>query len=288
MGQEGFSSSSSLLYHRHSPSAVTAIGPSRRCGVGAPTADCPLTPRHLRTRTARRRRRRRHRPHVLLANDDVDDRLGRRRPVDARCTATPSATNCVYVQHGHALLESRVRTRSTVGAGRLRRHPRRHHTPLGRHGDGPVGALVIEARGHVAPPRSTCRRAASSSNTPPYCERDLRAPAEPGRRGRRPMSSVLVRDRARLVVTRIAPTRSTSSVGTAACTRRRSTSTTSNRSSDGCTSRRPSTRRSKAPASSCARSSRACSTSTPTRSRCRTTTPTPTPTRCSSTRPATS
>ena len=77
MGQEGFSSNSSLLYHRNAPSALTAIEPvavdDARAG-GAATPDVPLTPRHIRTsevdgppdadlvlgRT------------VLLANDDVE------------------------------------------------------------------------------------------------------------------------------------------------------------------------------------------------------------------------
>lgn len=73
MGQEGFSSNSSLLYHRHSPSALVAIEPVEIPAVEA-TADVPLTPRHIRTTalaavpdadlvSGRQ---------VLLANDDVE------------------------------------------------------------------------------------------------------------------------------------------------------------------------------------------------------------------------
>src|SRR5215212_8719484 len=48
MGQEGFSSDSSLLYHRHLPTAIVAADeyqptPWRR------TANLPLKPRHLQT-----------------------------------------------------------------------------------------------------------------------------------------------------------------------------------------------------------------------------------------------
>ncbi len=49
MGQEGFSSRSALLYHRFSPSAITAIEPVAEPADDPATADHPLTPRHLRT-----------------------------------------------------------------------------------------------------------------------------------------------------------------------------------------------------------------------------------------------
>ncbi len=71
MGQEGFSSRSALLYHRHAPSAITAIEAMPDVHVDGATADHPLTPRHLRTGglgatadmvTGRR---------VLLANADI-------------------------------------------------------------------------------------------------------------------------------------------------------------------------------------------------------------------------
>src|SRR5690606_32697329 len=49
MGEEGFSSDSSLLYHRHAP---TAIVKAEAVNGGAPglTPNLPLSPRHFRTR----------------------------------------------------------------------------------------------------------------------------------------------------------------------------------------------------------------------------------------------
>ena len=46
MGEEGFSSDSSLLYHRHIPSAIVDAG----LGAARPghRANQPLLPRHLR------------------------------------------------------------------------------------------------------------------------------------------------------------------------------------------------------------------------------------------------
>ena len=51
MGQHGFSSSSSLLYHLNSPSALVSIEPvlDETRPPDAATPDVPLTPRHLRT-----------------------------------------------------------------------------------------------------------------------------------------------------------------------------------------------------------------------------------------------
>src|SRR5258708_11776567 len=48
MGLEGFSQASSLLYHRHSPSAIVAAEPLPE-PVDQPTNDRALEPRHLRT-----------------------------------------------------------------------------------------------------------------------------------------------------------------------------------------------------------------------------------------------
>ena len=49
MGQEGFSSRSSLLYHRHSPSALSAIEAIDDVPDASALPDHPLVPRHLRT-----------------------------------------------------------------------------------------------------------------------------------------------------------------------------------------------------------------------------------------------
>src|SRR2546423_11813658 len=47
-GLEGFSQSSSLLYHRHSPSAIVAAKPVAADGETS-SYDAALEPRHLRT-----------------------------------------------------------------------------------------------------------------------------------------------------------------------------------------------------------------------------------------------
>src|SRR3712207_9335072 len=45
--------------------------------------------------------------------------------------------------------------------------------------DGPVRAYAIEANSHIAPPKRYLSRYGQFLEHAPYCERDLRAPAEP-------------------------------------------------------------------------------------------------------------
>ncbi|CAN5579060.1 homogentisate 1,2-dioxygenase [soil metagenome] len=182
IGQEGFSASSSLLYHRHSPSALVAIE-----AVGAPevvgerhraTPDHPVTPRHLRTSalpgdhgdlvTGR---------HPLLVNDDVTvSWVESSRGSDLYRDAV--GDELVYVQHGHADLES-VFGRLSVGPGHYVVVPAGSTHRWMVTGDDPVGMLVIGSRGHVTPPRKYLSGAGQFLEHAPYCERDLLVPSEP-------------------------------------------------------------------------------------------------------------
>ena len=174
MGQKGFSSRSALLYHRHSPAAITAIEAVATPSFAA-TPDHPLTPRHLRTGelapaadlvSGRR---------VLLANADL--RIGF---VSAGDTSplyrNATGDELLYVQQGSAMLESvfgamRVEAGDyvVVPAGTTHRW-----VP-----DGRVDALVVEARGHINPPRRYLSSDGQFLEHAPYCERDLRAPDRP-------------------------------------------------------------------------------------------------------------
>src|SRR5947199_2670739 len=49
MGQEGFSSDSSLLYHRHLPTAIVSAEAIDPPGAAARLPNLPLKPRHLQT-----------------------------------------------------------------------------------------------------------------------------------------------------------------------------------------------------------------------------------------------
>ena len=172
MGQDGFSSSSSLLYHRHSPTAIVAAE-----AVDEPDAGVcdhrPLLPRHFRTHelsiggdavTGRR---------LLLANDDV--RLlyaAVDRPSELYRNAT--GDELLYIEEGRARLES-VFGSLTATAGDYMVIPRATTYRLVPN-DGPVRMLIVEASGHVHPPRRYLSSEGQFLEHAPYSERDLRGP----------------------------------------------------------------------------------------------------------------
>ena len=176
MGQEGFSSRSSLLYHRHAPSALVAIDELDEPLARDVSADRPLTPRHLRTGDL---------PtggdvvldrHVLLANDDVRIAWA----AAGRGASTPYRNaigdELVYVQEGAASLET-VFGRLAVAAGDYVVIPA--STTHRWVSEGDLRLLVVEATGHVAPPRKYLSASGQFLEHAPFCERDLRAPTEP-------------------------------------------------------------------------------------------------------------
>ncbi|HEV7934497.1 MAG TPA: homogentisate 1,2-dioxygenase domain-containing protein [Actinomadura sp.] len=192
MGEEGFSSDSSLLYHRHAPTAIL-----KSEGVQDPVGEAELRPNHpLQPRACRTQ----DLPvggdlvlgrQVLYGNDDV--RLSF-VAADSGSDLYRNSTGdeVVYVQSGSARFESAYGAMDVsegdyvvVPTGTIHRW-----TPVpggagkaaeagGDHAPGPVRALVIEARGHIRPPKRYLSQHGQFLEHAPYCERDLRAPAEP-------------------------------------------------------------------------------------------------------------
>jgi homogentisate 1,2-dioxygenase len=176
MGEEGFNGSSSLLYHRHSPSAITGVEPAQ-VARSPLTANDPLLSWHLRAPslpaggdlvTGRQ---------LLLGNADV-----------SLCWAAADHTSelfrdavgdeVVYVQSGRITLES-VFGALEVDAGDYVLIPasttHRWVIPAGV----TVEALVIEAAGHVSIPARYLTKTGQLREGAPFSERDLRAPREP-------------------------------------------------------------------------------------------------------------
>jgi homogentisate 1,2-dioxygenase len=177
MGEEGFSSDSSLLYHVHAPTAIM-----KSEGVADPVGEADLRPNHpLQPRACRTQ----DLPvggdlvlgrQVLYGNDDV------RLSFAAADTGSDLYRNStgdevVYVQSGSARFESTYGALDVaegdyvvVPAGTIHRW-----LPAG----GALRALVIEARGHIRPPKRYLSQYGQFLEHAPYSERDLRAPAEP-------------------------------------------------------------------------------------------------------------
>jgi homogentisate 1,2-dioxygenase len=180
MGADGFSAESALLYHEHLP---TAIVDSRVWAEPAEalTANHPLLPRHLRTSkldtgsadpiTGRQ---------LLLANDDVRISYAvADRPSPLYRNAV--GDECVYVESGAATVET-VFGALQVGQGDyvlLPTSTTHRWVPTGS--DGPLRTLVVQAGGHIGAPRRYLSPRGQFLESAPYCERDLRGPAEPMR-----------------------------------------------------------------------------------------------------------
>lgn len=177
MGEEGFSSDSSLLYHRSIPSAVVA---SRDWSLPdlTTTPNHPLRPRHLELHdlfpapvgdvvTGRR---------LVLANGDV------RLSYAVAAQPSPLYRNavgdeCVYVQAGTARVET-VFGALEVGEGDYVVLPRATTHRWVPTSDA-LRAWCIEANGHIAPPKRYLSKHGQFLEHAPYCERDLRMPAVP-------------------------------------------------------------------------------------------------------------
>ncbi|HEY2792016.1 MAG TPA: homogentisate 1,2-dioxygenase domain-containing protein [Micromonosporaceae bacterium] len=176
MGQEGFSSDSSLLYHRYLPTAIVAAEAYEPM-TWSRVANHPLKPRHFQTHKLDGASTdpilgRQH----LMANDDC------RISYAVADTASPLYRNaigdeCVYVEAGRARIESTFGTLE-VDAGDYVIIPTstiHRIVPL----DGQLRTLVVEATGHIGPPKRYLSVRGQFLEASPYCERDVRGPAEP-------------------------------------------------------------------------------------------------------------
>jgi homogentisate 1,2-dioxygenase len=180
MGEEGFSSDSSLLYHRGIPSAISGADvwevPDQTT-----TPNHPLTPRHLKLHTlfpagtwaetdvvtGRR---------LLLGNSDV------RISYVVAAKESPLYRNAlgdeiVYLESGAARVET------VFGALAARRGDYVVIPTSTTHrwipqGDEPLRAYAIESSSHIVPPKRYLSRFGQLLENAPYCERDLHGPRD--------------------------------------------------------------------------------------------------------------
>jgi homogentisate 1,2-dioxygenase len=180
MGVEGFSSDSALLYHRNLPTAIVDAETVEDSARGT-TANLPLKPRHFRTQDLKwedvfaadavsgRR--------LLFANADV-----------AICFVAASAPSplyrnafgdeLVYVQSGSGVFET-IYGALTVGEGDYVVLPTSTTYRVLPSSGSELRLLVLEATGHIGPPRRYLAAKGQFLEHAPYCERDLRGPSAP-------------------------------------------------------------------------------------------------------------
>ncbi|GAA4627105.1 homogentisate 1,2-dioxygenase [Actinoallomurus vinaceus] len=179
MGEEGFSSDSSLLYHVHPPTAIVKSEgvdvPAHATGV---RPNHPLLPRHFKAHEIKAggdpvlgRR-------LLLANDDV--RISYvAADADGELYRNSVGDECVYVEAGRARLESTYGALDVgpgdyvvIPTGTIHRFVRTEPAE-------PLRLMVFEASGHIRPPKRYLSQYGQFLEHAPYSERDLRGPAEP-------------------------------------------------------------------------------------------------------------
>ncbi len=176
IGQEGFSSHSSLLYHLNSPSAIDRVE-SVEIARSPIHSNQPLLPWHLRASeippggdlvTGR---------HTLLSCETV-----------TICYASADANSELYrnaigdellfIQAGKATLESAF-GRLVVSAGDYVVVPgSTTHRWIIDPQAAQVQALVLEAKGHVGLPERYLTKTGQLREGAPFCERDIRPPGD--------------------------------------------------------------------------------------------------------------
>ncbi|GAA2851893.1 homogentisate 1,2-dioxygenase [Pseudonocardia halophobica] len=180
VGEEGFSSDSSLLYHTGVPSAIVDATPWELPDQTL-TENRPLVPRHLEL-------------HRLTSQDwkAVDPVTGRRLVLgnaDVRISYVVAGETsslyrnavgdeCVYVESGTATVET-VFGVLEAGQGDYVLIPRATTHRWIPTGSDPLRLYAIEANSHIAPPKRYLSRYGQLLEHAPYCERDLHGPTEP-------------------------------------------------------------------------------------------------------------
>jgi homogentisate 1,2-dioxygenase len=181
MGEEGFTSNSSLLYHRGVPSSLTNAVVWELPDLTT-LGNHPVLARHLKL-------------HDLWGDDDwqeTDVVTGRRLVLgndDVRLSyvvaGAPSpyyrnavGDECLYVESGSAVVETVFGT-LPARQGDYVVMPRGTTHRWVPAGDEPLRVYAIEANSHIAPPERYLTRYGQFVESAPYCERDLHAPSEP-------------------------------------------------------------------------------------------------------------
>jgi len=172
-GEEGFSSESSLLYHRFPPTAITAAEAVEREPL-AMAPNHPLKPRHHRTHDLKDGGDVVEGRQVLLANDDVT------LSYVAADESSPLYRNAVgdellYIEDGTATFES-IYGALQIGKGDYLVIPTSCTYRVVPSPGAPLRTLVFEARGHISPPRRYLSARGQFLEHAPYCERDIRGP----------------------------------------------------------------------------------------------------------------
>lgn len=175
MGIHGFAGIQSILYHLRPPTRIQGVSV-----VGQTDLDYedlgPLRHRHLRTAEALGGGDAIESRVPLMGNQDVEISIARPTQPMAYWYRFAHGDEMIYVHHGTGLLESQL--------GTLEYRPGDYLViPTGviwriLPNSDPQRMLVAEAHGHIVPPKRYINNYGQFLENSPYCERDIRPPAE--------------------------------------------------------------------------------------------------------------
>lgn len=176
MGIHGFAGIQSILYHLRPPTRVRQVSQERT--VDIPYEDVsPLRHRHFRTAKLEAGGNAVDGRVPLMGNNDVVISLVRPTEAMDYWYKFAHGDEVIFVHEGHGLLESQY--------GLLRYRPGDYLViPTGviwrliPDEDEEQRMLVVEAYGHIEPPKRYINRYGQFLENSPYCERDIRPPSE--------------------------------------------------------------------------------------------------------------
>ncbi|MFL5575728.1 MAG: homogentisate 1,2-dioxygenase [Gemmatimonadaceae bacterium] len=177
MGHEGFTGTSSLLYHVHPPTTVKSVKRLRDMAWEA-EEDAPLMHRHFRTGQVKAGGSPTLDRTPLLFNQDIGMLYVEPDEQDAHFYRNAQADELVYVAKGSGVLESTFGDLPYREGDYLVIHRGIMHRYKLDMAKGPTKLLVMESRGHVRWPKRYRNEFGQLIEGAPYSERDIRRPAQ--------------------------------------------------------------------------------------------------------------
>jgi homogentisate 1,2-dioxygenase len=177
MGHEGFTGTSSLLYHIHPPTTVKSARRLREV-VWLADEDTSLRHRHFLTARIKPGGSPTLDRTPLLFNADIGMLYVEPVENDAHCYRNSQADECIYVVEGKGVLESVFGDLPFRAGDYVVIHRNITHRWRLDLSGGPAKFLVFESRGHIRYPKRYHNESGQLLEGAPYSERDIRRPME--------------------------------------------------------------------------------------------------------------
>ncbi len=177
MGHEGFTGTSSLLYHTHPPTTVKSARKLRDI-VWTADEDTSLRHRHFLTGRLKQGGSPTLDRVPLLFNHDIAMLYVEPDENDAHCYRNSQADECIYVVEGKGVLESVFGDLPFRAGDYVVIHRNILHRWRLDLAAGPAKFVVFESRGHIRFPKRYHNEVGQLLEGAPYSERDIRRPTE--------------------------------------------------------------------------------------------------------------